>query len=231
VRQWYKRDHEAEQRQWLSWLQTIEARVKGLPSVTTEYLEPEDLSNKSPRLRIHWDANQLKITGTEMVARLDAGTPRIMVDGGSGVRPGNMASTLTIMPYMMDPGEDRIIADAVYEALTKPGPYSDPVIPSGEPAPVNGTWAVSIQYSRGAGEQRFTLDQSGNTVTGTQFGELYRTALKGTIHADQIELRSNMAVSGNSVPWNFKGAVHGNTMTGTVALGEYGQATWKAVRA
>ena len=230
VRQWYKRDHEAEQRQWLSWLQHIEARVKVLPSVTAEYLQPEDLSNKSPRLRLHWDATQLKITGTELVARLDAGSPRILVDGGSGSRPDHMASTLTIMPYMMDPGEERIIADAIYEGLTKPGHYDDPVIPTGAPEQVHGNWAVSIQYTRGVGEQHLTLVQNGNDLTGTQHGELYNAELKGAIHASQIELRSNMAVSGNEIPWTFLGNVNGNTMSGTVRLGEYGEATWQAAR-
>jgi uncharacterized pyridoxal phosphate-dependent enzyme len=231
VRQWYKRDHEAEQREWLSWLQHIEARVKGLPSVTTEYLQPEDLSNKAPRLRIHWDAAQLKITGTELVARLDAGTPRILVDGGSGVRPDKMASSVTIMPYMMDPGEDSIVADAIYEGLTKPGHYDDPVIPGGTPAHVEGKWAVTIQYSRGTGEQHFTLSQKGNNLTGAQHGELYQAEMKGSIHAAQIELHSVMAVSGNAIPWTFKGNVEGSSMAGTVHLGEYGDATWKAIRA
>lgn len=230
LRQWYKRDHAAEQREWLSWLQHIETRLKGLPSVTAEYLQPEDLSNKSPRLRIHWDATQLRITGTELVARLDAGTPRIMVDGGSGVRPNAMASSITIMPYMLDPGEDRIIADALYLGLTKPGHYDDPIVPSGTPSPVQGKWAVSIQYSRGLGEQYFTLQQNGNDLTGTQQGELYRASLKGRIRASQIELHSSMEVSGNSVPWNFKGEVQGSSMAGIVTLGEYGQATWKAIR-
>ncbi|MGA8779536.1 MAG: PLP-dependent transferase, partial [Terracidiphilus sp.] len=50
VRQWYKRDHEAEQRQWRLWLSYIESRISTFPSVTTEYLEPEDLSNRAPRL-------------------------------------------------------------------------------------------------------------------------------------------------------------------------------------
>jgi uncharacterized pyridoxal phosphate-dependent enzyme len=231
VRQWYKRDHEAEQREWLSWLQHIEARVKGLPSVTTEYLQPEDLSNKAPRLRIHWDATQLKITGTELVAHLDAGSPRILVDGGSGVRPGNMASSVTIMPYMMDSGEDRIVADALYEGLMKPGHYDDPVIPTGAPAQVKGKWTVSIQYSRGIGEQHFTLEQRDNELTGHQHGELYEAEIKGSIHATQIELRSIMAVSGNQIPWTFKGDVQGNNIAGTVHLGEYGDATWQAIRA
>src|SRR5207302_9475743 len=126
IQQCYKRDHAAEQREWRSWLENIQARIKPLPSTTFEYLEPEDLSNKAPRLRIHWDANVLKITGTELVARLDAGMPRIVIDGGTGQRPDKMASSVTIMPYMMDPGEDRIIANAIYEALTKHCPYKDP---------------------------------------------------------------------------------------------------------
>lgn len=230
VRQWYKRDHAAEQRMWLSWLQHIEGRVKALPSVTAEYLQPEDLSNRSPRLRLHWDAAQLKITGTELVARLDAGTPRILVDGGTGTRPGHMASSLTIMPYMMDPGEERIIADAIYEGLTKPGHYDDPVNPSGSPEQVQGKWVISIKYLRGIGEQHFTLKQSGADLTGTQAGEIYTAELAGMIHADEIELRSNMAVSGNEIPWTFKGKVHGNEMSGSVHLGEYGDATWKATR-
>jgi uncharacterized pyridoxal phosphate-dependent enzyme len=230
VRQWYKRDHDAEQRGWLSWLQHIEARVKDLPSVKTEYLQPEDLSNRAPTLRISWDANQLKITGSELVAVLDAGTPRILVLGGRGARPNLMASSIEIMPYMMDPGEDRIVADAIHEALTKPRPYDDPVIPNGAPATVQGKWNVSIQYTRGAGEQHFTLTQNGNELTGSQQGELYKADMTGSIHATQIELRSSMAVSGNEIPWTFQGEVHESTMEGTVHLGEYGDATWHATR-
>ena len=231
VQQWYKRDHDAEQREWRSWLKNIEARLKPLPSTTFDYLEPEDLSNKSPELRINWDASVLKITGTELTARLDAGTPRILVGGSRGTRPDMMNSSVTIMPYMMAPGEDRVIANAIYDALTKPGHYENPVIPTGTPAPVQGTWAVTIQYPRGIGEQKFTLEQNGNDLTGIQNGEIYNAKFKGTIHADQIELHSDMEVGGNSIPWTFKGNVEGNNIAGSVHMGEYGGATWKATRA
>ena len=230
VRQWYKRDHDAEQKEWLSWLQHIESRVKTLPSVTTEYLQPEDLSNRAPRLRIHWDANQLKITGTELAAKLDAGTPRILVDGGMGARPNKMASAITIMPYMMDPGEEKVVAEAIYESLLKPGHYSDPVISSGTPSQIAGKWAVTIHYLRGKGEQQFTLSQSGNNVTGKHQGEIYQADLKGEIHGAQIELHSTMAVSGNAIPWTFKGEVQDNSMSGSVHMGEYGEAKWEAAR-
>jgi hypothetical protein len=230
VRQWYKRDHAAEQRAWLSWLQHIESRVQGLPSLTTEYLQPVDLSNRSPRLRIRWDAGTLKITGTELAARLDAGTPRIIVHESSGVRPAQMASSIIIMPYMMEAGDERIIADAVYEGLTKPGHYEDPVLPSGAPMAVQGTWAVAIRYERGVGEQQFTLQQSGNELTGTQQGELYSASLTGVVHGVEIALRSIMAVPGNLIEWTFQGIAQEKTMAGTVDLGEYGKATWEAIR-
>lgn len=231
VQQWYKRDHDAEQREWRSWLRNIEAKLKPLPSTSFVYLEPDDLSNKSPRLRIHWDANVLKITGTELVAHLDSGTPRILVDGGTGRRPETMESSVTIMPYMMDPGEDRIIANAIYEGLTKTDHYENPVIPTGAPTSVQGAWSVTIQYPRGIGDQKFMLEQSGNDLTGTQNGEIYVAQLKGSIQANQIALHSNMAVGGNFVPWTFKGTVESNNMAGTVNMGEYGNATWKATRA
>jgi seryl-tRNA(Sec) selenium transferase len=231
VQQWYKRDHAAEQREWRSWLKNIENRLKGLPSTSFTYEEPVDLSNKAPVLRIDWDANVLKITGTELAAHLQAGTPRIFLVGGSGVRPDHMKSSIAVMPYMMDPGEDRIIANALYEALTKPGHYENPVVPTGAPAQVNGAWAVTIQYPRGTGEQHFTLQQDGNNLTGSQKGEIYNDDLKWTIHADQIELHSNMGVGGNTIHWTFKGAVQGNDIAGDVHMGEYGDAKWTATRA
>ena len=229
VRQWYKRDHEAEQQEWMGWLQSIENRVKSLPSVTTEYLQPEDLSNKSPQLRIKWDANQLKITGTELEHRLDAGTPRILING-DGARPNQMASSVTIMPYMMQAADARIIADAIYEGLTKPGSYTDPVVPQGTAADVSGSWLNTVVYTRGVGEQHFELTQSGNDVTGMLRGEIYNAAIKGSVHGNEVKLQCRMAVSGYDVSWHFDGTVSGGVMSGKVNLGEYGAAEWKATR-
>lgn len=230
VQQWGKRDHDAEQKMWMGWLKSIEARLKPLQSTTFEYLEPEDLSNRSPRLRVHWDANVLKITGTELTAKLDAGNPRVMLDGGTGTRPENMASTFTVMPYMMSPGEEKIVADAIFAALSHPDHYADPVIAPGA-SKVDGKWHVAIQYVRGKGEQEFDLTQQGSELSGTQKGELYNAALKGTIHGNDLKLHSTMQVSGHQVDWNFAGTVAGNTASGSVHMGEYGMASWQARRA
>jgi uncharacterized pyridoxal phosphate-dependent enzyme len=230
VRAWYKRDHEAEQHQWRSWLAYIESRVKSFPSVTTDYLEPEDLSNRSPRLAIHWDAGRLPITGTELAQRLDQGTPRILVAEASGRRPGHMESSIVIMPYMMALGEERIVADALVDILSHPGHYEDPPVPQGRPAQVSGDWTVEIHFTRGIGHQRLTLQQDANALKGSQTGAVYEAALVGSVQADHVELHSDMKVPGNSIPWNFTGIANGGSMSGTVNMGEYGSATWTAVR-
>ncbi|MBN9587939.1 MAG: Cys/Met metabolism pyridoxal-phosphate-dependent protein [Alphaproteobacteria bacterium 64-11] len=231
VEVWHRRDHDGEQRMWRSWLDHIAGRVKDLPTVQLEYLQPQDLSNRATRLRIHWDANRLGITGSEVEARLDAGTPRILVENGTGSRPGEMASTLTIMPYMMDPGEEAIVADAIHAALTNPGSHATPTAPSGAPAPVAGDWLVTVQYQRGTGEQRFVIRQDGSTLTGHHKGEIYEGDLSGTVHADQVVLKSHTPVGGNTIAWTFTGNAGANSLAGTVDMGEYGPASFTARRA
>jgi len=232
VRQWYKRDHTAEQAQWLGWMQHIADRLKGLPSVTAEVIPAQaDLSNRCPTLRVHWDAKVINLTGTELAARLDAGTPRIVLAGAQGRRPDMMQSSIGVTSYMMEAGQERIIADALYQALTNPGTHQDPVVPSGAPSSVKGRWAVSIQYLRGTGEQQFMLEQNGNEVTGEHHGEIYNAKFQGVVHGDQIELHSVMPVGGNPLRCNFKGTIQGNSMSGTINMGEYGDAKWSAIRA
>lgn len=232
VRQWYKRDHAAEQARWASWMQHIADRLKGLPSLTAEVIPAqEDLSNRCPTLNVRWDANKINITGTELLARLDAGTPRITLAGAQGRRPDMLQSGFGVTSYMMEPGDEKIIADALYEALTHPGDHPNPVVPSGTPASVKGKWAVTIHYLRGTGEQHFDLDQTGNDLTGEHHGEIYNAKLQGSVHGDQIELHSVMPVGGNPLHCNFTGTVQGDNMSGDINMGEYGNATWSAVRA
>ncbi len=229
ITQWYKRDHAAEQKMWLGWMQGIEKRLTPIKSARFEYLEPPDLSNRATRLKVSWDASVVGITGNELVARLDAGTPRIMVFG-DGERP-DTASSITIMPYMLDPGESQIIGDAIYAIMSNPGPQPSVPVASGTPAAIGGNWAVTIEYFSGRGAQKFTLQQNGKDITGMQHGEIYNGRLRGTVNGNSVTLRSNMMLPGNPFTWTFKGEHQGDRMGGTVNMGEYGPAKWTAVRA
>src|SRR5215204_4418091 len=64
VEAWVKRDHGAEWKSWLGWLDTIGKRVAAIDGVKTAVREPTDeLSNRSPSLAITWDAAALNVTG------------------------------------------------------------------------------------------------------------------------------------------------------------------------
>lgn len=230
VRQWYVRDHDAEQRMWRGWLQHIEARLAKIPTIRFEYLEPEDLSNKAPRLRITWDTAAVHIGGAQVVRQLDMGMPRIMVESGAGSTRDDTPSSLTIMPYTMDAGEEGIVADALYAAMT---PESEEVFTGDyvKPIPIAGEWAVTVQYQRGEGRQHFTIAQNGFDLRGHHKGEIYDGRLHGRTFGSRVEIKSNMIVPGNGINWTFTGNFEGNRISGSVDMGEYGPATFTAVRA
>jgi len=173
-------------------------------------------------LKVNVYLNEHQGLGTE-------GTPRILVDGGTGRRPDKMQSSVTIMPYMMASGEDKVVADAISEGLTHPGHDENPVIPQVRQSRSPITGLSKSKYIGGTGEQRFTLQQEGDQLTGAQAGEIYQSRLKGIVHTDRIELTSEMDVAGNSIFWTFRGVVSGSNASGTVHMGEYGDATWTAV--
>ncbi len=232
VRTWYQRDHEAEQKQWLAWDQHIVDSLKGIPSLTARIEMPtDDLSNRAPTVSIEWDAAQVGITGTELVRKLDEGTPRILVTGGQGRRPDSMKSSIGIMPYMMQPGDYKVVADALSRHLRSPGSFQNPATSSAPDATVAGTWKVTIHYDVGTGQQQLILTQSGTAVTGRQAGEVFSAEMRGKVQGDRVELRSSMPANGSTINFTFLGTVSGNTYSGDVTLGEYGAAKFTASRA
>jgi seryl-tRNA(Sec) selenium transferase len=232
VRAWRKRDHAAEQVMWTGWVQSIADRMQGLPSVKATVLAsaPVGSIDRSPGVRISWDANATGITGTEMAKLLDEGSPRIVL-GGTGMRPDHMESSVTIFCYIMTPAEVKIVADTIYKHLKNPPHFENPVVPVGAPAAVAGSWAVTVHYVRGTGEQHFVLKQDGNQITGEHHGEIYNTTISGTVHANEIAMVSTLPVTGYPLTCRFKGTVEGNRMSGIVTMAEYGEAKWEAVRA
>jgi L-seryl-tRNA(Ser) seleniumtransferase len=230
VEMWTKRDHDAEWKTWESWLAYISDRVVKVPGVTTEYLQPVDLSNHAPQLRIKWDAASLNITGTEVASTLLDGNPRIILAGGKGRRPDQMPSSVSIMPYMMQPEDYKIVAEALYRLLSKPPKFDNPVIPAGEAESVAGIWDVQIEHALGTARHLFFLEQTGNVLHGVHEGETLRGELKGTVYASQIKLASVHPIEGTALEYSFSGISSNGTMSGKVSMGEYGSAQWKASR-
>jgi L-seryl-tRNA(Ser) seleniumtransferase len=74
------------------------------------------------------------------------------------------------------------------------------------------------------------LEQDGGKVVGTHHGEFASGDLNGTVAANTVKFQSGYGTEGQRVSYQFSGAVEGGKMSGTVALGEYGEAKWTAER-
>jgi D-glucosaminate-6-phosphate ammonia-lyase len=227
---WPKRDHKAEWATWESWNDRIAKAVTKVDGVTTSVIQPRSLSNRAPVLRISWDAAKVGITGQELSKILLDTEPRVVLGGATGSRPDHMTSTVSIMPYMMMPGDDAIAAERLYAVLSKPPRFTNPEIPEGTPASVAGQWEVRIDYQRGSAHHVLLLEQDGAKVVGTHRGEYVQGDLSGSVAANQVRFRSSQKIEGTRLFYDFSGTVDGDKMGGNVNLGEYGEARWTAQR-
>jgi L-seryl-tRNA(Ser) seleniumtransferase len=232
VEMWVKRDHQAEWKQWEDRLETISNGVKRIDGVTTRVSQPrEGLSNRAPSLSIQWDGAKLGITGQELGKLLLDTEPRIVVASSSGSRSGNMASSISIVPYMMIAGEEKTVADRVYAALAKPPKFEAPAAPpQGDPAAVAGQWEVKLEFDRGVANHVVFLEQQGNRLTGAHRGEFYAGEVSGSVAANTVRFTSSHQAEGNRLSYEFTGTVDGDKIAGAVNLGEYGEARWTAQR-
>ena len=235
VEMWVRRDHQAEWATWASWLDQIARGVAGLPSLTSEVLQPAGLSNRSPRLVIHWDSDRLGITGEELERHLWKGDPRIALGGSTGNRRTAGESTVTIMPWQMQPGDAEVVAGVLRHVLSEPPRFEQPQPPAGEAAKLAGQWDLHLDFVLGSAEHRLFFEQQAADLTGSHAGEMTSGDLSGWIEGRDVHFKSVHRYEGSQFGFEFHGQVEreagpSQTMAGEVDLGEYGGAHWSARR-
>jgi uncharacterized pyridoxal phosphate-dependent enzyme len=109
-------DQEALNKEWQSRLEGISGKVTTLPGVTTSYFVP-DIANHVPHMEIKWDRDKIKISAEETVKSLRNGKPSIVLATAEKHAFGEKRDSLTIASFMLQPGEDTIIADKLYDLL------------------------------------------------------------------------------------------------------------------
>jgi L-seryl-tRNA(Ser) seleniumtransferase len=228
VEMWVKRDHDAEWKTWEGWLDTIATSVKRVGGVTTNVTGPtEGLSNRSPQLNIQWDSAKVGITGVELSQYVAENAPRIHL---AGARGGSISS-ISIVPYMLQAGDEKIVADRLYALLSKPPKLpAPPAAPQGQPVTIAGQWEVTLNFVYGSVKHNIVLEQDGAGLKGTHHGEFGSGDLNGTVAGNSLRFQSSLPTEGTRVSFAFSGAAEKDKMSGTVALGEYGQARWTAER-
>ena len=227
VEAWVRRDHEAEWKTWLSWLDTISRRVSTIAGVKASVREPAGLSNKSPSLTITWDPATLNITGDEVAEELARTKPRIAIGGGQGNEAQRGTTSISVTAWMMQPGDDKIVAERIYAVLSaKRGPRStDMAVPS---ANVSGRWDVDIEFFSSRSRHTLFIEQDGNWIRGSHQGDFTVRDMVGMIEGNEVKLRSVEHRPGASVTFIFSGTVSGDTMSDPIHMGEYLNATFTA---
>ncbi|PYQ12328.1 MAG: hypothetical protein DMF80_19555 [Acidobacteria bacterium] len=230
VEMWMKRDHDAEWKQWTSWLDHVARRVSAIDGVTTGIVQPRGLSNRMPSLRVFWDRKRFGVAGDAVVRTLFDTDPRVGIFAARG--ESDTQTGVQVNPYMMAPGDEKIVADRLYAVLTsaRGRPAADP--PAAPPATdLSGQWDVHIEYAAGSSDHTLNLRQRGNEIDGAHGGDFVSRDLAGTIEGDTVKIRSNYAEShGDALNYSFSGKVSGDAMSGTLELGEYLGARWTARR-
>jgi L-seryl-tRNA(Ser) seleniumtransferase len=230
VEAWVKRDYQAEFRTWESWLAAISKSVTAVPGVTTEVRQPNGLSNHAPVLQVRWDAEKTGITGTEVEKLLYDSDPRIVLGGATGDRRSNRPSSVSIMPYMMQPEDHKVVAQRLYAVLSNPPRIAAPEPPAGPPANVDGQWSLTMRFLAGSADHQIVFEQKDNTLVGTHRGDVTSGDLRGTVQGPEVHFTSRHRYEGTTLGYDFTGRLEGERMTGTVNMGEYGTAQWTAER-
>jgi len=222
-----KRNRDAEDAEWRSWFRHITDTLTKISGVSGEIIEPKD-KQYYPTMKVVWDPKKIGITAGEVGKLLLEGEPRIMTHAGLSERDG--ANDMLLRPAAMWPGEYKLVAERLYEVLSKaPAPrpkqsYSAPAVD------VEGYWDADLKFSVGTARHSFYLDPKGNQITGQYSGRVVKGPLKGHIDGNKVEFSSGGRIEGASLRYTYKGTLDGQRLTGTVDLGEYGTATFTATR-
>ncbi len=226
VEAWTTRNHKAEWNTWLSWLDEISSKLLKIKGITTEVTEPRGLSNVTPRLSIKWDPDKLHISGEEIAEEVARNKPRIAIGGGTR----DSTTYMSITPSQMRPGEAEIVAERLYEILKKKRkPRSDEMLPAS--VNLSGHWEVEMEFFTSKSKHLLFLEQDGNWISGTHKSDFSTQEIRGMVEGSELKLRSNFRVAGDGISYWFSAKVSGDTLSGTVFLGEYLTAKFTAKKA
>ena len=229
VEGWITYDHDKKWKQWMSYLDNIAKAVKKVDGVTTEIEEPKELSNKSPVLKIKWDADKLNLTGAELAEELGRTKPRIAVGSGGARGYEKGETSIDITAGQMQQGDDKIVADRVSGVLKQNRPARKMQM---RPSTVNigGRWDVTIEFFSSTGNHSLVIEQDGNWLRGTHKGEFTVRDLEGTIEGNAIVLRSVERQPGDHVTFIFSGTASPDSLSGDIYMGEYRTAKFTGKR-
>jgi L-seryl-tRNA(Ser) seleniumtransferase len=104
-------DHGKEWKMWEDRAGVIADAVNKVKGAKAEIFVPP-IANVTPTLRIKWDPAVIKLTSNEMTMKLRNGSPSIEA-------PKYVEGALIISVWMMQPGDEKVVARRLAQELTK----------------------------------------------------------------------------------------------------------------
>jgi L-seryl-tRNA(Ser) seleniumtransferase len=114
VERFLRLDFDAEDREWRRRIDIIAAALREIPTLKAETIVPP-VANHVPHLLLNWDEARVKVSPEQMKAKLAAGTPSIATARVHGT--GETGFLISV--FMLQPGEDQIVAARVREILVE----------------------------------------------------------------------------------------------------------------
>jgi L-seryl-tRNA(Ser) seleniumtransferase len=124
---WYlSQTDEAMQTEFQRRADRIAAHLKDIPTLEAKSFVPP-VANHVPHLVIRYNQQRVKITPLDVAVQLRQGTPAIELNPATGRNEGSTglpsdAGTIVVGVWMLEPGEDMIVARRLKEVLTKAMP-------------------------------------------------------------------------------------------------------------
>ena len=87
-------------------------------------------------------------------------------------------------------------------------------------AKVGGTWEMTSQGRQGPMTSTLTIDQTGNKFKGTLKGARGESPLEGTVEGNKISFTIERETPNGKFTMNYTGTVDGDSIKGTVKMGE-----------
>lgn len=117
-------------------------------------------------------------------------------------------------------------------SMTPTGQSAPPPPPpaAAKGADVTGMWELNVESPMGARASDAVFTQTGETLGGKMVSPRGETPLTGTLRGDAIAFGINVNVQGQDLQIDYSGTVTGDTMSGTVVFGSFGDGKWTGKR-
>jgi L-seryl-tRNA(Ser) seleniumtransferase len=108
---WFlSQDEEKMQAEFQKRAERVAAQVKDIPTVEAKIYVPP-VANHVPHLQVNYDPNRIPFSGRQIMEKMRQGSPRIELNPAFG------PNFVTVGVWMLEPGEDLIVARRLREVL------------------------------------------------------------------------------------------------------------------